>query len=81
MHKGFDGGKNLKGRKRHIVVDFMGLLLTVVVHAANQHDSKAAFKVIQTLKYRFPRLVKIIADAGYRGQLAENIKFSFWWIL
>ncbi len=41
----------------------MGLLLTVVVHAANYHDSKAAFNVIETLKHRFPRLVKIIADA------------------
>lgn len=79
--RGFDGGKNVKGRKRHIVVDSMGLLLTVVVHAANHHDSKVAFKVIETLKHRFPRLVKIIADAGYRGQLAYNIKSSFGWIL
>lgn len=79
--KGFDGGKNVKGRKRHIVVDSMGLLLTVVVHAANHHDSKAAFKVIETLKYRFPRLVKIIADAGYRGQLIDKVKSSFGWVL
>ncbi len=79
--RGFDGGKNRKGRKRHIIVDSMGLLLVVVVHAANHHDSKAAFKVISALKYRFPGLVKIIADAGYRGQLADKIKGSFGWLL
>lgn len=59
----------------------MGLLLVVIVHAANHHDSKAAFKVIQALRYRFPRLVKIIADAGYRGKLADNVKQSFGWIV
>lgn len=64
MDKSFDGGKNVKGRERHIVVDSMGLLLTIVVHAANHHTSKAAFKVIETLKHCFPRLIKIIAGAG-----------------
>lgn len=79
--RGIDGGKNVKGRKRHIVVDSMGLLLVVIVHAANTHDSKAAFKVIEALKYRFPRLMKIIADAGYRGELADKVKTSFGWVL
>lgn len=79
--RGIDGGKNVKGRKRHIVVDSMGLLLAVVVHAANTHDSKAAYKVIEELKYRFPRLAKIIADAGYRGELADKVKQSLGWIL
>lgn len=79
--RGIDGGKNVKGRKRHIMVDSMGLLLVVIVHAANHHDSKAAFKVIEALKYRFPRLSKIIADAGYRGKLADNVKQSFGWIV
>lgn len=59
----------------------MGLFLVVIVHTANHHDSKAAFKVIELLKYRFPRLVKIIADAGYRGQLIDNVKSSLGWIL
>ena len=39
--RGFDGGKKVKGRKRHIVVDIMGNLLAVVVHAANTHDTKS----------------------------------------
>jgi putative transposase len=80
-NRGSDGGKKVKGRKRHIVVDSLGLLLVVVVHAANHHDSKAAFGVIEALRYRFPRLVRIIADAGYRGELAEKVKGCFGWIL
>jgi putative transposase len=77
--RGFDGGKNVKGRKRHIVTDTGGLLLSAVSHTANTHDSKAAFGVIQTLKHRFPRLKKIFADGGYRGELVENVKkFCNW---
>ncbi len=79
--RGFDGGKNIKGRKRHIVTDSLGLLLTVVVHAANVHDSKGAFAVIASLKGRFGRLVKVVADGGYRGELIEKTKAAFGFIL
>ena len=72
--RGIDGGKKTKGRKRRIIVDAMGLLMAVVVHAANIHDSKSAPFVFSELKFRFPRLVKIIADGGYRGKLIENTK-------
>ena len=48
--RGVDGGKKIKGRKRHIVTDTQGLLLAVKVHAANQHDSKAALEVIEMLR-------------------------------
>ena len=75
--RGIDGGKKTKGRKRHIIVDTLGLLMAVVVHAANQHDSKSAPKVFALLKERFSRLVKIIADGGYRGKLIENTKITF----
>jgi putative transposase len=78
--RGFDGGKMIKGRKRHIVTDTMGLLLAVVVHAANVHDSKGASDVIALLKGRFGRLVKIVADGGYRGELIEKTKTTFGWI-
>lgn len=77
--RGFDGGKKVKGRKRHILTDTMGLLLSVVAHTANTHDSKAALDVIKTLEHRFPRLVKIFADGGYRGELVENVKKFFGW--
>lgn len=79
--RGVDGGKKTKGRKRHIITDTMGLLLAVVVHAANEHDSKAAPIVIEQLKGRFSRMVKIIADGGYRGELIDNTKRMFGWIL
>jgi putative transposase len=79
--RGFDGGKNIKGRKRHIVTDTGGLLLSAVSHTANKHDSKAGFAVIETLKHRFPRLVKIFADGGYRGELVENVKKFCGWDL
>jgi putative transposase len=79
--RGYDGGKHIKGRKRHIVTDSMGLLLTVVVHAANVHDSKGAVNVIATLKGRFSRLVKIVADGGYRGELIDKTKAAFGFVL
>ncbi len=79
--RGIDGGKKTKGRKRHIIVDTMGLLLAVIVHAANEHDSKSAPFVIAELRGRFYRLVKIIADGGYRGELIDNTRKTFGWII
>jgi len=81
LSRGIDGGKKVKGRKRHIIVDTMGLLLAVVVHAANEHDSKSAPMVIAELRGRFTRLVKIIADGGYRGELIENTRKIYGWIV
>jgi putative transposase len=77
--RGFDGGKKIKGRKRHIITDTQGLLLSAVSHTANTHDSRAALGVIETLKHRFPRLTKIFADGGYRGELIENVKKFCGW--
>ena len=79
--KGIDGGKKIKGRKQHIIVDTMGLLLAITVHAANIHDSRGAIDVIDQLRHRFPRLTKIIADGGYRGELINKVKSAFGWAL
>lgn len=79
--RGIDGGKKTKGRKRQIIVDTMGLLLAVVIHAANEHDSKSAINVISELRGRFSRLIKILADGGYRGELIENTRKSYGWIV
>lgn len=79
--RGIDGGKMVKGRKRHIITDTMGLLLVVLVHAANQHDSKAAYRVIEALRGKFPRLKKIFADGGYRGELVDWVEKTFHWIV
>lgn len=64
--KGFDGGKNIKGRKRHILVDTIGNLLGVVVHAANIHDTKAGIMVADKSLQIYPTIKAISADAGYR---------------
>jgi len=73
--RGIDGNKKINGRKRHIITDTNGLLLSVVVHAANEYDGKKAFEVIKTLKHRFERMQKIYADGGYRGdELAQKLK-------
>jgi putative transposase len=72
--RGYDGGKKIKGRKRHIITDTNGWLLSVVVHAANKHDSQTGFEVIEALRYRFGRMQKIYADGGYRGELIDKVK-------
>ena len=71
--RGIDGNKKVKGRKEHIVVDTLGLPMSVVVHKANMHDSIGAVEVINDMRGRFPHLKKILADGGYRGRkLAEE---------
>ncbi|RPH31666.1 MAG: IS5 family transposase [Bacteroidales bacterium] len=66
--KGYDGNKKVKGRKRHIVVDTLGILMCIVVTAANVHDSVAAEQVFKRLVGKYPRLKKILADGGYAGE-------------
>lgn len=67
VESGFDGGKLVKGRKRHIVVDTMGCLLVVWVHAANIFDGKAARQVLTNL-FLILHTVKLIwADSAYSG--------------
>ena len=69
--RGYDAGKKVNGRKRHIIVDTMGLLLAVVVHPANIQDRDGAKLVIDKLIGRFPRMRLVWADAGYAGKLIE----------
>jgi putative transposase len=65
---GYDGGKKVKGRKRHIVVDTMGLLLAVVVTAAGVDDAKGAQQVLAELKEQgCPRLELLWADSKYHN--------------
>ena len=59
----------MKGRKRHIVVDTLGLLLAVAVHPADIQDRDGARLVLQRLVGRFPRLQLIWADGAYGGKL------------
>jgi putative transposase len=65
---GTDGGKKVRGRKRHVVVDTMGLLLAVVVTAANVDDARAAQQLFAQLPGKdFPRLEVVQADKKYHS--------------
>ena len=79
--RGYDAGKKVKGRKRHILVDTVGLLLVVVVHAASIQDRDGAKLVLAKVAGRFPRLQLIWADGGYAGKLIEWVKAVCQWTL
>lgn len=68
--RGLDAGKKVKGRKRHIVVDTLGLVWALVVHAADIQDPAGARLVLPKLQGRVPRLKVVLADTIYRGSLA-----------
>src|ERR671915_298411 len=68
--KGFDGAKWIKGRKRHILVDVLGLLLAVMVTGADIQDRDGARMLLPMLRHRFTRLRLIWADSAYTGFLA-----------
>jgi len=72
--RGFDGGKKTKGRKRHIVVDTMGNLLAVEVHAANIHDTKSGINPATRAFKKYPTIEKFCGDAGYRKSFEEDVK-------
>ena len=82
---GYDAGKKINGRKRHIVVDTMGLILAVTVHAASLQDQDGALlvlAVVHGLRSRFRRLKVIFADSAYaRNDLPARVKASFKWVL
>jgi putative transposase len=65
--RGFDAGKRIYGRKRHIVTDTNGLLLAVHVHPANVQDVHGAVPLLERLRRRFPKLRHVFADRIYRG--------------
>jgi len=70
---GYDGGKKIKGRKRHIVVDTLGLLLAVAVTAGNLDDGTHAAQVLQKVTAeKYPRLKKIFADNKYNNKTLQR---------
>jgi putative transposase len=70
---GYDGGKKIKGRKRHIVVDSLGLLLVVAVTSAALDDGSHAFRVLRKLSPEdFPRLKLLWADHKYRNKKLDR---------
>ncbi|MFP8887034.1 IS5 family transposase [Streptomyces mangrovi] len=69
--RGFDGGKKVNGRKRHIVVDTLGLLLAVAVTAASATDRDAGRTLLIRLHERHWRVTRVWADGGYTGRLVD----------
>jgi hypothetical protein len=67
--RGFDAGKKVNGRKRHVVVDTLGLLLVVMVTAANVQDRDGGKRLLERLRFVMPSVAHIWADGGYAGRL------------
>ncbi|RVE88333.1 IS5 family transposase [Sinorhizobium meliloti] len=65
--RGFDAGKKIKGRKRHIIVDTLGLMVGLMVHSADIQDRDGAPDLLKSIKNRWPWLLHVFADGGYAG--------------
>ena len=72
LERGIDGGKKVKGRKRHIISDTLGNILAVVVHAANIHDTVGGIRVLKKAFQLYPNLKAVCGDEGYRKTFVEN---------
>ena len=92
--RGIDGGKKIKGRKRHIVTDTMGNILKVKVHAANIHDTVSGGEIFRGALDKYPSIKGCCADEGYRKtfenfvvsmgkavKISEKIKPKGWAVL
>ena len=65
---GYDAGKKIKGKKRHILVDTQGLLLDALVHSADIQDRDGGVLVMAAVFGLHPSLLKLYADGGYQGK-------------
>lgn len=79
--RGFDKHKMTKGRKRHVLVDTLGLLLLVVVTSASVQDANSATFLGNRLTGKLPRLKKILADGGYKQAFIDWFWTKFHWIV
>ncbi len=74
--KGYDAGKKVKGRKRHLVTDTLGLLVTVLITAASTQDPDpiGAMPAVDLAKSKVPGIKMLYVDAGYAGACVEDIR-------
>jgi putative transposase len=72
--KGYDAGKKVKGRKRHLVTDTLGLLIAILVTTADVQDRDAAMPVTDLAKEKVPGIQILYADGGYAGVRAQEIR-------
>ena len=77
--RGYDGGKKVRGRKRHLLVDTEGLVLKAKVHAANVMDRDGIKPLLEQGQSLFPRLAHLWLDAGYKGKSKEWIENVLGW--
>jgi len=70
--RGFDAGKCIKGRKRHLLTDTNGLLVAAIVHAADIQDRDGAPLLLRSVRHLFPWLRHVFADGGYAGPKLET---------
>lgn len=79
--RGYDGGKKVKGRKRHLLVDTQGLLLKVRVLAANGSDQAGAKQLLEAIQAQFPCLSHLWVDGGYRATFISWAKEHLGWTI
>jgi putative transposase len=79
--RGYDGNKKVHGRKRHLLVDTLGLVLRVCVHEADIQDRAGARLLLEPLRDMFPRLQLVWADGGYTGNWASWMRHTLDWRL
>jgi putative transposase len=79
--KGIDGAKLVKGRKRHFLVDTLGLLLIVLVSSAAASDSDGGYAIFDCIKETFGRLKKVWADQGYKRWLVDWVQTTCAFVL
>src|SRR5215210_3800392 len=72
--RGYDGGKKVRGRKRHLLVDTEGLVLEAKVHSAKVPDQDGIKLVLEAKRDRLPRLCHLWVDAGYQGRGKEWVE-------
>jgi len=70
---GYDAGKKVKGRKRHLIVDTLGLVLAVSVTAASVQDRDGAHPVVAAAIGKYPSIETLFADSGYAGRCAQTV--------
>lgn len=70
--RGYDGGKKINGRKRHILTDTAGHLVALIVHPASIQDRDGAVPVLASIRQRYPWLRHVFADGGYAGDKLRN---------
>ncbi len=79
--RGYDKGKNVNGRKRHVLVDTLGLVLAALVTAASMQDRDGARLLFTRLSGACKKLRKVWVDGSYRGQLLNWVSDHLWFVL